>query len=140
MYQVPKARRLQQVRIQQYLYLINIGLYSLAIYLSIFTAENIVGWWLDDPRYDLNFASFIWFPIGLLLLNPLIWQQKYTPTSLGILTGLLILINGFMFGFMQVDVSDADQLGWAVVTLLSAMFAWYACYRARPWRKLQKRT
>ncbi len=38
MYQVPKAKahRWQQVSIQKYLYLINIGLYSLASYISIF--------------------------------------------------------------------------------------------------------
>ncbi|MFD3166470.1 hypothetical protein [Herpetosiphon sp. NSE202] len=140
MYHVPKTNRWQQVHVQKYLYLINIGLYSLASYLTIFKTPTIIAWWLDDPRHDLNFASFIWFPIGLLLLNSFIWQRSYTTRTLGIIGISLLLINGFMTEFKHVYFSDADQVGWAVVTLLSAMFALYACYRARPWRKLQQRT
>ncbi|WP_160319460.1 hypothetical protein [Herpetosiphon geysericola] len=44
MYQVRKARRWQQVHVQKYLYLINIGLYSLAIYLLILQLKiSLVG-------------------------------------------------------------------------------------------------
>ena len=137
MYRVPKTNSWQFVQLQKQLYLINIGLYSLAIYLSIFSANKITGWWVGDPWYRLDYALFIWFPIGLLLINPFIWQRTYTLKTLVITASSLLGLNIFLAGFMRVDFSDADQVGWGVLTLLSAMFSLYAWYRAKPWRKFK---
>ncbi|WP_276309118.1 hypothetical protein [Herpetosiphon llansteffanensis] len=44
MYKVPKASKSQPSKLRKYLYLANIGLYSLAVHFIIFTAEQIMGW------------------------------------------------------------------------------------------------
>lgn len=138
MYQVPKTSRWQYDRLQQSLYLVNIGLYSLMIFLTIFSASRIARWWLDDLGYRFDYATFIWFPIGLLLLNPFIWQRMYRPTTLAITGSSLLLLNIFLMGFMRFDFSDADQIGWGVVTLFSVTITLVVWYRAAPWRKFNR--
>lgn len=138
MYRVPKTSRWQYGRLQQSLYLVNIGLYSLMVFLTIFSASKIVRWWLDDPWYLLDYASFIWLPIGLLLLNPFIWQRMYALTTLVITGSSLLLLNIFLMGFMRFNFSDADQIGWGVVTLFSVAITLVVWYRAAPWRKFNR--
>ncbi|GAA5529569.1 hypothetical protein [Herpetosiphon gulosus] len=108
------------------------------VFLTIFSASRIVRWWLDDPWYLLDYATFIWFPIGLLLLNPLIWQRMYALTTLVITGSSLLLLNIFLMGFMRVDFSDADQIGWGVVTLFSVAITLIVWHRAAPWRKFNR--
>lgn len=138
MYHVPKTSRWQYRRLQQSLYFVNIGLYSLMIFLTIFSASRIARWWLDDPGYRLDYATFIWFPIGLLLLNPFIWQRMYSLGTLAITGISLLLLNIFLMGFMRVDFSDADQIGWGVVTLFSVTITLVVWHRAKPWRKFNR--
>lgn len=138
MYRVPKTSRWQYGRLQQSLYLVNIGLYLLMVFLTIFSASKIVEWWLDDPRYELDYATFIWLPIGLLLLNPFIWQRMYALGTLAITGSSLLLLNIFLMGFMRVDFSDADQIGWGVVILFSMAITLVVWHRAKPWRKFNR--
>ncbi|ABX07055.1 MAG TPA: hypothetical protein DEF47_13715 [Herpetosiphon sp.] len=138
MYHVPKTSRWQYGCLQQSLYLVNIGLYSLMVFLTIFSASKIVRWWLDDPRYELDYATFIWLPIGLLLLSPFIWQRMYALGTLAITGSSLLLLNIFLMVFLRVDFSDADQIGWSVVILFSVAITLVVWYRAKPWRKFNR--
>ncbi len=136
MNRLPKATKSEPSNLKKYLYLANIGLYSLAVYLIIFTAHAIMRWWQEDLRYALNYAAFIWLPIGLLLLNPLIWRRVYPTISLEIVGIGLLLLNLVLMTFLKPDYRVMDQLGWGVVTLISVMFTLYAWYRAKPWHKV----
>ncbi len=135
MYNVSKASKSQPSKLKKYLYLVNIGLYALAAYLSIFTAENIIGWWHKDSRYELNYAAFIGLPIGLLLLNLFIWRRVYLTLSLEIGAIGLLLLNLFLLSFMSSGYRVSNLVGWAVVTLISTAITLSTAYRAKPWNR-----
>ena len=119
--------------LKKYLYLVNIGLYSLMVYLSIFTAKIIMRWWLDDQSYQLNYASFIWLPIGLLILNPLIWSRVYPTIILQLSAIGLLFLNLVGLSFIGGSYRLASLLGWGVITLISIAMTVYGWYTTKPW-------
>ena len=129
-----KTSKSQPIKLKKYLYLVNIGLYSLAIYLSTFIAEAFVSWWLEDANYQLDYASYIWFPISLLLLNPVIWRKVYPTLGLEIVGIGLLCGNLFLLTFMGSSYRMANALGWGVVTVGSIALTVYTWYRAKPWK------
>lgn len=135
MYKVQKASKPQPRKLKKYLYLANIGLYALVVYLSIFTAENIMAWWHEDSRYELNYAAFIGLPISLLLLNPFMWRRAYPTFSLEIGALGLLLLNLFLLSFMGSGYDISNLVGWAVVTLISTAITLYVWSIAKPWQQ-----
>ncbi|XSG74813.1 hypothetical protein ACP8Y2_21845 [Herpetosiphon llansteffanensis] len=135
MYNVSKASKSQPSKLRKYLYLANIGLYSLAVHFIIFTAEQIMGWWHEDSRYQLNYVSFIWLPIGLLLLNPFIWRRVYPTLSLEIGALCLLLLNLFLLSFMESGDHGSNLVGWRIVTLISTATTLYVWSIAKPWQQ-----